>query len=331
MTQATGQFLGLDGARSAFETARYAVLPIPYEGTVGYKTGTAVGPVAILEASQQVELFDEELLTELTRPGVVTCKPLAPADDPAQQMLRVKAAARPIIEAGKFCLSLGGEHSITVPLVEAVGAKYQPLSVLQIDAHADLRDSYLGTIHSHACVMRRVLENGCRICQVGVRSYSREEFLECPEQVAALITPQVIAEDPAWTDRALALLGEHVYVTVDMDGLDPSIAPGVGTPEPGGLTWQQVLGLLRRVCLHKHVVAADIVEVCPIPPNHITEFTAARLACKIIAYTQQRRSSAAAAAIRPPAGNLENDRRRAPVEARTQATDPIDRGDWSPK
>jgi len=159
--------------------------------------------------------------------------------------------------------------------------------VLQIDAHADLRDSYGGTGHSHACVMRRVLEITDSICQVGIRSFSREEYEACPAQVAGFVTPESIARDPCWIDRVVARLGERVYVTVDMDGLDPSIAPGVGTPEPGGLTWRQVTGLLRRVCAQRHVVGADVVEVRPVPPDHVTEFVAARLAYKIIAYTQQ--------------------------------------------
>ena len=211
------------------------------------------------------------------------------ADDPAVQMSRIKEAAQPIVESGRFLLALGGEHSITAPLVEACAAAYGSISVLQIDAHADLRDSYLGTKHSHACVMRRVLEITPHICQVGVRSYSPEEQLAFPDRVAAFITPRAIARDMCWVDRAISMLHAPVYITVDMDGLDPSIAPGVGTPEPGGLSWQQVLKLLRGVCTRKQVVGADIVEVRPIPPNHVTEFVAARLACKIIAYTQQHR------------------------------------------
>ena len=302
MSHPKGVFMGLAPSYCDPETAKYAILPVPYEGTVCYGKGTARGPHAIIEASPQMELFDEELGDEFYQAGIATWPAVDPADDPAEQMRRVGASAKPIIEAGKFLLALGGEHSITAPLVQAVAEHHGPLSVLQIDAHADLRNSYLGSVHSHACVMRRVLENTCRICQVGVRSYSMEECLACPEEIAALITPQVIAEDPAWIDRALVLLGECVYITVDMDGLDPSIAPGVGTPEPGGLTWRQTLALLRQVCLRKYVVAADIVEVRPIPPNYITEFTAARLAYKIIAYTQQRHSSSAAAAKPPPYG-----------------------------
>lgn len=279
-------FLGLEGAQSDLASAGYVVLPVPYEGTVSYKAGTAAAPAAILEASQQVELLDEELGAEFVSAGVATLPAVEPADDPAGQMRRVRRAAQPIVAAGKFLLALGGEHSITVPLVEVCAEKHGPLSVLQVDAHADLRDSYGGSGHSHACVMRRVLEITDRICQVGIRSFSLEEQTACPAQVAEFITPGLIARDARWIDRVLAKLGERVYVTVDMDGLDPSIAPGVGTPEPGGLTWQQVTGLLRRLCAERQVVAADIVEARPIPPSHVTEFVAARLAYKIIAYTQ---------------------------------------------
>lgn len=280
-------FLGLEPRHSGPATARYAVLPVPYEGTVTYEPGTAAGPAAIIKASRQVELFDEELRREFFEAGVATCPPVHPADDPAEMMRRVKEVARPIMKSGKFLLALGGEHSITAPLVEAAADVHGPLSVLQIDAHADLRDSYDGTKLSHACVMRRVLETTDRICQVGVRNYSKEEFDACPNQVENFITPERIRGDGGWVDLALSRLSGSVYVTVDMDGLDPSIAPGVGAPEPDGLLWHQVTELLRRLCAERQVVAADIVETRPIPPNHLTEFVAARLAYKIIAYTQQ--------------------------------------------
>ena len=282
----TVNFLELSGKQCDRASSRYAVLPVPYEGTVSYKAGTAAGPAAIIDASLQVEHFDEELHGQFVEAGVTTYPAVEPADDPEEQMRRVRQAARPIMQAGKFLLTLGGEHSITVPLVELANEIFGPISVLQIDAHADLRVSYGGTNRSHACVMRRVLEITGRICQVGVRSYCEENYIACRKQVDNFLTPQVIATCPDWIDRAITLLGEKVYVTVDIDGFDPSIAPGVGTPEPGGLTWQQVTALLRRVCTERHVVAADIVEVRPIPPNHITEFLAARLTYKIIAYTQ---------------------------------------------
>jgi agmatinase len=281
-------FLGLTGRLADPATARYAVLPVPYEGTVSYKTGTAAGPAAILDASTQVETFDEELRREFIDAGVATYPAVKAARDPAEQMRRVRAAAEPILRAGKFLLTLGGEHSITAPLVAAATAVHGALAVLQIDAHADLRDRYDGSEHSHACVMRRVLEMTDRLCQVGIRNFSLEESRDCPQQVARFITPAVMASDPRWVDRALALLGEDrkVYLTIDIDGLDPAIAPGTGTPEPGGLSWPQTLELVRAVCTRRTVVAADIVEVRPIPPNHVTEFLAARLAYKIVAYTQ---------------------------------------------
>lgn len=280
-------FLGLPPAQSDPASARFVVMPVPYQGIVSYETGTAAGPEAILRASQQVEWYDEELGGEYVQAGIATLPPVPAVADPAEQMRRIREAALPVLQEGKFLLTLGGEHSITGPLVQAAAACCGALSVLQIDAHADLRDTYDGTGHSHACVMRRVLETTDRICQVGVRSYSREEAEACPRQIAQLVTPRWLRSQPAWIERVLASLGETVYVTVDIDGLDPSVAPGTGTPEPGGLTWEEVTALLGRVCRERQVIAADIVEVRPIPPNHVTEFVAARLAYKLIAYTQQ--------------------------------------------
>jgi agmatinase len=279
-------FLRLTGRKADPATARYAVLPVPYEATVCYKTGTAQGPAAILDASTQVEPFDDELRAEFTQAGIATYPAVKPAKTPAEQMRRVRHAAEPILRSGKFLLTLGGEHSITAPLVEAAQAVHGPLSVLHIDAHADLHDRYDGTAYSHACVMRRVLSIAKNLCQVGIRNFSAEENRDCPAQVAAFITPAIIASNPRWVERALSPLAEKVYLTIDVDGLDPSIAPGTGTPEPGGLSWSQMLEIVRAVCTRRKVVAADIMEVRPIPPNHVTEFVAARLAYKIIAYTQ---------------------------------------------
>jgi agmatinase len=286
MSNSPANFMGLPREYCDPATARYVVLPVPYEGTVSYKHGTAEGPSAILDASQQVEWFDDELRDEFVAAGVATLPAVPPAATPAEEMSRVKAAAGPILAAGKFLLTLGGEHSITAPIVQAATEVHGSLSVLQIDAHADLRDRYDGTGLSHACVMRRVLESAERLVQVGIRNFSREENDDVPRQVADFITPQVIATRRDWIDRAIKPLGRKVYLTIDIDGLDPSIAPGTGTPEPGGLTWQQTTALLKALCTHREVVAADIVEVSPIPPNHVTEFLAARLAYKIIAYTQ---------------------------------------------
>ncbi|MBN1943551.1 MAG: agmatinase [Phycisphaerae bacterium] len=286
MSDIPDNFLGLPAELCDPATAKYAVLPVPYEGTVSYMPGTAGGPAAILEASKQVEWFDEELLGEFHHAGVATYPAVPPAQTPEEEMARIRAAAEPILREGKFLLTLGGEHSITAPLAAAVAAVHGPISVLQFDAHGDLRDEYNGTKHSHAAVMRRVLDITPNIAQVGIRNFSMEEYNDCRKQVDCMVMPKQINEDPDWTDAALALLGRKVYVTIDIDAFDPSLAPGTGTPEPGGMTWQQVTRLLRRVFAERRVVAADIVEVRPIPPNHTTEFLAARLAYKLIAYAQ---------------------------------------------
>ena len=266
--------------------ARYAVLPVPYEGTVTFMRGTADAPAAIIDASAQVEEFDDELAQDFRAAGIVTLSSIMPAEKPEEQMRRVASTARAVMRSGKFLLTLGGEHSITAPLVRAAAEQHGEISVLQIDAHADLRDTYKGSTHSHACVMRRVLEVTDHVAQVGIRNFSQEECAECPRQVERFITPAMVESDPDWIDRVLSLLGEKVYVTVDVDGFDPAYVPGTGTPEPGGLTWRQVTALLRRICAERQVVSADIVEVVPLPGQKVSEFLAARLAYKIIAYTQ---------------------------------------------
>lgn len=279
-------FMGLSDEQHNPKTATYAILPVPYDDTVCYRTGTANGPAAILDASTQVEKFDEELLAEYHLVGIGTYPPVPSAKTPEEEIARIRSAADPIVRDGKFLLTLGGEHSITAPLVAAVAAVHGPITVLQFDAHGDLRDSYNGTKHSHAAVMRRVLEITPSIAQVGIRNFSMEEFNDCRPYVDRMVMPKQINEDPAWMDAVMALLGEKVYITIDIDAFDPAYAPGTGTPEPGGMTWNQVVGMIRRVFAERKVVAADIVEVMPIPQMHATEFLAAKLAYKLIAYNE---------------------------------------------
>ncbi len=279
-------FMNLPPESADPSAAQYAVLPVPYDGTVSFMRGTRHGPAAILDASAQVEEFDEELREDFTSAGITTCAPVDPANEPSEQMRRVYHAAREIVQFDKFLLALGGEHSITAPLVQAVAERHARISVLQIDAHADLRDSYGGSKHSHACVMRRVLEITDSICQVGIRNVSKEEYETCQPQMRNLISAASTRADPRWINKVVNMLREKVYVTVDIDGFDPAYAPGTGTPEPGGLSWTQVISLLRRVCTDRQVVGADIVEVAPVSGMRVTEFLAARLAYKIIAYTQ---------------------------------------------
>lgn len=276
-------FLGLPARESDYRTARFAVLPIPYDSTTSYAVGTRDGPRAIITASQQVELFDEALGRESLRAGVATLDPVHPEMRGPEHMVQaVYAAARKPVRDGKFLIGLGGEHSVSSGLVRAVMGRYRKLSVLQIDAHADLRDEYQGTPWSHACVMRRIHDMEAPAVAVGVRNYSAEEARFIRSAKKQVISARECRQNPGWIGDAVAGLTDEVYVTIDIDGFDPAYAPGTGTPEPGGLDWYQVTDLLEGVARSRRIVAADLVEVRPIAPNHVTEFLAAKLLYRLI-------------------------------------------------
>jgi agmatinase len=192
--------------------------------------------------------------------------------------------ARRVVRDGKFIFGLGGDHSISSALVRAVMTKHKKLSVLQIDAHSDLRDTYHESRYSHACVMRRIVELGASIVPVGIRAVGPEDHRYMKRNRIVPITARDCHMEDDWLDRAIDGLGDKVYVTIDIDAFDPAYAPGTGTPEPGGLDWYQVTGLLRLVAAEKTIVGADIVEVAPIPGQVVTEYLAARLAFKLMAY-----------------------------------------------
>lgn len=271
------------------ETARYQIVPVPYEGTVCFLGGTSKGPDAILAVSDQMEHFDEELLIDFTCQGIATLPPIPSADTPENEIQRIHETVKSLklFQDKRFPIFLGGEHSITPPIVRVATESYSELSVLQFDAHADLREAYTGGRWSHASAMRRVLDYTEHLVQVGIRSFSLEEYDECPNRIRQIITPAMLTQDYIYClDRILYSLTENVYITIDIDAFDPAYAPGTGTPEPGGLSWAQVTGILRQVCAKKNVVGADIVEVSPLGANNvITEFLAARLVGKLIAYT----------------------------------------------
>ncbi len=281
-------FLGLPSRLSSYDAARFAVLPIPYESTTTFGVGTRDGPRAIIAASQQVELYDEHLHRESVRTGIATLEPLEPdARGPEFMHRRVYAAARGIVRDGKFLIAMGGEHGITSGLVRAVKARHKDLSVLQLDAHADLRDSYQGSPHSHACVMRRIHDLGVPAVGVGIRNYSAEEARFIRSAGKPIFTARTCRDSSSWIDELVGHLTASVYVTIDIDAFDPACAPGTGTPEPGGLDWYQVTGLLEAVARKRRIVAADVVEVRPLPPNMVTEFLAAKLIYRLIGLTSK--------------------------------------------
>lgn len=287
-------FLGLPAELSAYDSSKYVVLPIPYDATTSYRGGTKLGPAAILDASAQVEFFDQELFIDASGAGVFTADFVhPPISGPADVIAEVERVCRPFVQDGKFILGLGGEHSVTTGIVRALlsgqpnSAGGPPFGVLQIDAHADLRAEYEGSIYSHASIMRRMNDDlGLPIAQVGIRSFSEPEHEYMKANGIELFTPAVVETEPTWIDRCLARLPQRIFVTIDIDGFDPAFAPGTGTPEPGGLNWRQVTALLRRAAAEKTIVGADIVEVAPIPGQHVTEFLAARLAYKLITYIE---------------------------------------------
>lgn len=272
-----------------YKSAKFAILPIPYDSTVSYQVGTRYGPEAIIAASRQIETFDEELECDIYKAGIATLEPVLPEmAGPEAMHEAIYKAARKVVRDGKFLFGLGGEHGVSSGLIRAVMGKHRKLSVLQIDAHSDLREAYEGARYSHASVMRRAVEMGATIVPVGIRAVSREDHQFMRKQGIEAITARDCFLDEDWVDRVMDGLGETVYVTIDIDGFDPAYAPGTGTPEPGGLDWYQVTGLLRLVAAEKNVVAADIVEVQPLPGQVVTEFLAARLAGKLMAYVQKR-------------------------------------------
>lgn len=278
-------FLGIDPKYARYADARFAVLPVLYDSAASYQSGARNGAPAIIAASHHVEWFDEELERECHKCGIATLDAVQPnLGGPKAMEEDLFRAARRIVRDGKFLFGLGGDHSISAGLIRGVMTKHKKLSVLQIDAHLDMRPEFLGSPYAHACVMRRAHELGATIVPVGIRAVDAVEQRYVKANGIRPITARDCQMEEDWLDRAMSALGDTVYVTIDIDGFDPAFAPGTGTPEPGGLDWYQVTGLLRLVAAEKTVVAADVVEVMPIPGQVVTEFLAARLAYKLMCY-----------------------------------------------
>src|SRR5262245_13065131 len=233
---AVGEFGGTMPTTASFNSARVVILPIPLDRTTSYVPGTRNGPHEILVASSHMELWDEETGTDVHGIGIYTLPemefPFAAIDD---VMVEISRVASELVSRGKFPFVLGGEHSITAPIVKAVAKQHANLSVLQIDAHADLRDSYMGTPYNHACAMRRVLQYAATTA-AGIRSLSPEEAAAAPTLPTEIFYDFNMRQDEHWIERVVDSLSETVYITIDCDGLDPAVMPAVGTPEPGGLS-----------------------------------------------------------------------------------------------
>jgi agmatinase len=278
-------FAGLEPPYSNLQQARTVILPVPYDSTSEWRGGSRHGPQAIIDASQYLELYDLELDREIYKVGISTLPQVEPLLSSPQDMIgRVYQVIKGLIQKEKFVVMLGGEHTLSLGAVRAFKEAFPKLSVLQLDAHADLRDEYLGTKYSQACVMRRIFEL-CPISQVGVRSLSWEEKRFLTQHKLTPFYMSDLASKTASIDQIVDSLSEDVYVTIDVDVLDPSIMPAVGTPEPDGMSWRQVLDIVESVALHKHVVGLDVMEFCPMEGPGSCAYLLAKLTYKLIGYT----------------------------------------------
>ncbi len=275
-------FLDLDPSVHTAEDAHAIVLPVPYEASVSYIPGTSQGPEAILRASAEMEDYDPELQTEPQAKGIHTGSTLEIADLPHHQVIdAIRTAVTHYAERDKLVGLLGGEHSISAGAVQALARLYPDLSVLVFDAQADLRDSYQDSPNSHACASRRMLEHA-PVTQVGVRSMTAEEA----ETAKRLGVSQFQRTDEPITqiEEIAQTLSTHVYISFDLDALDPSIMSAVGTPEPGGMQWWEALKIIRFVARRCRLVGFDGVELAPQQGPERSAYTAAKLAYKMIGY-----------------------------------------------
>lgn len=281
-------FLNLDDASSDPDRSGFLILPLPLDLTASWKRGTAEGPTAIIEASHHIEFYDEELdavPSELAG-GIATHPTPELPSDPAAAAEAVYALAKPLLRPERLLLSLGGEHAVTAPLVRAHRELWPDLSVVQIDAHADLRDTYMGSPHNHACPMRRVVEDGTFVTGIGIRSLDEPErtFIR-GERSRLHLGHEVAGRLETLAEEIIAGVPPGpVYLTIDLDGLDPSVVPAVGTPVPGGLGWAETLAFIRRLARSRRIIGADVVELAPREGLHYADAAAARLVHKIVGY-----------------------------------------------
>lgn len=272
----------------SMELSRFVIQQVPYEHTSSYHSGSAKGPSAIIQASHYVEFYDEVLDCETYRKcGICTLSPIefdGKVDQNAIDLIEHHTTQ--LLDKEKFVISFGAEHTVTLGFVKAYQRKFGNISVLQIDAHSDLRQEYHGNPYSHASVMARVHDLYIPITQVGIRAQCKQEsdLIKSSDSIHTFYAHQITTGNTDWISTVVNTLKDPVYITIDADGFDPSVVPNVGTAEPGGLSWNDVVSLLDAVCKQKKVVGFDIVEVAPVKENTLSEFTLAKLAYRIIGF-----------------------------------------------
>lgn len=274
-------YAGIPEEYASFENSKIVILPVPYDATSTWGKGADNGPEAFLEASENMELYDLETDSEVYTQGVFLYEPLICDEKPEIMFQQLRKKTLEIIDTGKLFTMIGGEHSVSIATIDAFAQKYDNLSVLQLDAHSDLRESYLDSEFNHACAMHRASKT-TNLVQVGIRSSDISELPFMNKEKMFFADDIVNKKD--WQQLVIDKLGDNVYLTIDLDCFDPSVCPGTGTPEPGGLFWYDVIKLLRLLVEQKNIVAFDIVELAPMETNKISEFLTAKLYYKILSY-----------------------------------------------
>jgi len=277
-------FAELEDNISNYDTSKAVILPVPYEKTTTYIKGTAKGPEAILEASRNMELYDEELDKNISTVGICTLNPLVVDKNPEEIINDVFENIKKLLNNNKFPVIIGGEHSITPGCIKAFSDSFDDFSVLQLDAHTDLREEYNGTKFNHACAMKRSREFTKNIVPVGIRSLCSEEADFIKKNKMKVFWAKDIFDNSGWEENVISNLSKNVYITFDLDVLDPSIMPSTGTPEPGGLQYYPILKFLKKVFENRNIVGFDVVELCPNENNVSPDFTAAKIIYKLIGY-----------------------------------------------
>ena len=257
------------------------ILPVPYDGTSTWIKGADKGPDAIIDSSVHMELYDIETNSEVYKNGIYTSKSLTRLSSVNTMVKAVKAKTLDLINQNKFQVTIGGEHSVTIGVVEALAEKYKEVTVLQLDAHSDMREDYDGSKYNHACAMARAKDH-FPVVQVGIRSVDSSELKNIKKE--NLFLASEIQKDKTWKDKVVNRLSKKVYLTIDLDVFDPSIIPSTGTPEPGGLGWYEVIDLIEKVIKEKELIGFDVVELCPNPNDQAPDFLAAKLIYKILSY-----------------------------------------------
>jgi agmatinase len=263
------------------DDAAIVIIPVAYDGTSTWLKGADKGPAAIIEASANMELYDIETDSQVYQKGIFTEETIGGEISTKEMIEAVTETTKYYLEKGKFTVVIGGEHSVSIGPIKAYAKQYENLTILQLDAHSDLRDQYNGSKYNHACVMARIKE-ACPIVQVGIRSmdYSEKKSMD----TSRVFFAKDIYDNADWIKKVISKLSDNVYITIDLDVFDPSIMPSTGTPEPGGLFWYDVLALLKAVAAKKNIVGFDVVELCPGEENKAPDFLAAKLIYKLLSY-----------------------------------------------